>query len=163
MPVAAQPTKTIPRQRGIVSKHVCRGCIDPIVGKSVKAADGRLTGRYHKQCFVCKACRAPFATADFYVIDNDPYCEHHYHQLNNSLCTGCTHGIEGQYLETQTEQKFHPDCFTCLACQAVLCNDYFEIGGQVYCEDHANAALRTQAGLGPKRNMERRTTRLMMM
>lgn len=32
------------------SKGDCRGCSKPIFGKSVKAADGRLTGRYHREC-----------------------------------------------------------------------------------------------------------------
>ncbi len=32
------------------SKGKCRGCEQDIFGKSVKAGDGRLTGRYHKQC-----------------------------------------------------------------------------------------------------------------
>lgn len=38
------------RRPGTASKHTCRGCNQPIMGKSVKAADGRLTGRYHKHC-----------------------------------------------------------------------------------------------------------------
>lgn len=37
--------KTTPRSKGD-----CRGCSKPIFGKSVKAADGRLTGRYHREC-----------------------------------------------------------------------------------------------------------------
>lgn len=113
--------------------------------------------------FVCKTCRSPFATADFYVINNDPYCEQHYHRLNDSLCTKCDRGIEGPYLETQPGQKFHPNCFTCVDCRKVLSDDYFEITGSVYCEQHAVTELRRKEGLGPKRNMERRTTRLMMM
>ena len=48
-------------------KKRCRGCGQAIVGKSVSSADGRLTGRYHKACFVCFTCRSPFETADFYV------------------------------------------------------------------------------------------------
>lgn len=36
------------------TKHHCRGCNEPITGKSVKAADGRLTGRYHKHCMYAK-------------------------------------------------------------------------------------------------------------
>ncbi|KAL1297230.1 hypothetical protein AAFC00_004794 [Neodothiora populina] len=152
------------KRPGTATKHHCRGCKEPIVGKSVKAADGRLTGRYHKHCFVCKTCQSPFATADFYVINNDPYCEQHYHQLNGSLCSKCNLGIEGPYLETQQGQKkFHLDCFTCHCCHKVLSDDYFEIAGTVYCEQHAFTELRRQEGLGPKRNMERRTTRLMMM
>ena len=159
------PIDPIPRPSTATGKrtHSCRGCTKPIIGKSVKAADGRLTGRYHKTCFVCKTCSSPFTTGSFYVFDNDPYCEHHYHQLNNSLCTGCGSGIEGPYLETQTLQKFHSGCLTCGTCREVLSEDYFEVSGAVYCERHAFAAVRSAGGLGPKRNMERRTTRLMMM
>lgn len=95
------------------NKGNCRGCGEIIKGKSVSSADGRLSGRYHKRCFVCKTCQEPFQTADFYVLNNHPYCEQHYHQLNGSLCKSCDRGIEGQYLETELKQKFHPACFTC--------------------------------------------------
>ncbi|KAG9812532.1 hypothetical protein KCU98_g20803, partial [Aureobasidium melanogenum] len=60
-PMASPPTEhgfssrpTSAKRPGTSSKHICRGCSEPIQGKSVKAADGRLTGRYHKHCFVCK-------------------------------------------------------------------------------------------------------------
>lgn len=154
----------------------CRGCHLPIEGKSVKAADGRLTGRWHKECFVCKACHKPFQTADFYVINDQPYCEQHYHEANGSLCNGCNLGIEGQYLETTSGshgsplaggRKFHPHCFTCHDCRSVLRDDYFEISGKVYCERHALAAMRGQARIGGLSSAtpraERRTTKLMMM
>ncbi|KAI9858254.1 MAG: hypothetical protein M1830_006348, partial [Pleopsidium flavum] len=101
------------RRATTANKGNCRGCGELIKGKSVSSADGRLTGRYHKQCFVCKTCKKPFQTADFYVINNHPYCERHYHQLNGSLCRACDRGIEGQYLATESKQKFHPNCFTC--------------------------------------------------
>ena len=115
-----QPTLAPPptRRPTAGNKGNCRGCGELIQGKSVSSADGRLTGRYHKQCFVCKTCRKPFETADFYVINNHPYCERHYHQLNNSLCRSCDRGIEGQYLATESKQKFHPHCFTCQVCTA---------------------------------------------
>ncbi|EME50019.1 hypothetical protein DOTSEDRAFT_68769 [Dothistroma septosporum NZE10] len=157
------------------AKPMCRGCGLMIEGKSVKAADGRLTGRWHKACFVCRSCQQPFMTADFYVMNNEPYCEQHYHEKNGSLCHGCNQGIEGQYLETSTstrfgsiDKKFHPRCFTCCECRQVLAQDYFEITGRVYCERHALAAMRAQARLGSglrppdRRNLlaERRTTRL---
>lgn len=38
------------KRPGTATKHHCRGCKEAIIGKSVKAADGRLTGRYHKHC-----------------------------------------------------------------------------------------------------------------
>lgn len=166
-----------PSKKPSTSKGTCRGCSQLITGKSIKAADGRLTGRYHKDCFVCKTCAAPFATADFYVHDNNPYCEQHYHQLNNSLCKCCDRGIEGQYLEIEGEQKFHPRCFTCSTCKVALRDDYFEFGGMPYCQRHAMAAMNAPApkvdmlgvgmGMGgpgaARRFPERRTTKLMMM
>jgi LIM domain len=130
------------------TKKRCRGCGQGIVGKSVSSADGRLTGRYHKACFVCFTCRSPFETSDFYVLDDHPYCAQHYHELNGSVCSTCKKGIEGQYLETLEQstygtgnpQKFHPDCLTCRTCRVVLRGDYFEWNGQVYCERDARRA-----------------------
>ena len=108
------PQGPLPRpRRTLANKGHCRGCGEIIMGKSVSSADGRLTGRYHKTCFVCKTCKEPFQTTDFYVMNNQPYCGRHYHQLNDSLCKKCDRGIEGQYLETELKQKFHPNCFTC--------------------------------------------------
>ena len=107
------PQAPLPRPRRPANKGHCKGCGELITGKSVSSADGRLTGRYHKTCFVCKTCREPFQTTDFYVMNNHPYCGRHYHQLNDSLCKTCDRGIEGQYLETELKQKFHPHCFTC--------------------------------------------------
>ena len=104
--------KTPARRATLSHKGKCRGCSEVITGKSVSSADGRLTGRWHKRCFVCKTCKEPFPTMDFYVLGNDPYCSRHYHQLNKSLCSNCDRGIEGQYVETE-QQKFHPHCFNC--------------------------------------------------
>lgn len=154
------------RRPSPANKGNCRGCGALIQGKSVSSADGRLTGRYHKQCFVCQTCQRPFPTADFYVMNNQPYCARHYHELNDSLCTNCDRGIEGQYLETELQQKFHPYCFSCQDCHLILRDDYFEFNGKTLCEQHAFGAARTStpSSLGPGRRFpERRTTRLMMM
>ncbi|KUJ18312.1 uncharacterized protein LY89DRAFT_732992 [Mollisia scopiformis] len=154
--------------RPSTSKGNCKGCGEAIKGKSVSSADGRLTGRYHKQCFVCKTCQEPFQTSTFYVINDAPYCERHYHKLNGSVCQTCDKGIEGQYLESERKQKFHPGCLTCADCKRTLRNDYFEMNGRVYCERHAfQRAQQAPRFLGPgaggSNRMERRTTRLMMM
>ncbi|KAH3979216.1 hypothetical protein HBI25_122780 [Parastagonospora nodorum] len=149
------------------SKGKCRGCSEPIVGKSVKDSSGRLTGRYHKHCFVCKTCSDPFPTAEFYVYENSPYCERHYHELNGSVCASCNRGIEGQYLETDARTKFHPKCFNCSTCRVVLRDDYYEVNGQRYCDRHAHSAANPpQSFLGPggfRPRLEKRSTRLMMM
>ena len=160
-----QPESRQPRG---ASKGNCRGCSESIVGKSVKDSSGRLTGRYHKQCFTCRTCGDFFPTAEFYVFENFPYCEQDYHKLNGSLCNWCDRGIEGQYLETDMRQKFHPRCFTCTTCRIVLQDDYYEVGGQKFCDRHAqHAAAPAPSYLGPGvykgRNVQKRRTRLMMM
>ncbi|PLB43297.1 hypothetical protein P170DRAFT_514552 [Aspergillus steynii IBT 23096] len=129
-------------------KGPCRGCGEVILGKSVSSADGRLTGRYHKDCFVCYQCRIPFRTADFYVLRDLPFCAQHYHERNGSLCQGCLTGIEGQFLETNERQgrgpgdrrRYHPQCLTCRTCNVLLNGEYFEWNGQVYCERDARRA-----------------------
>ncbi|KAL5119975.1 hypothetical protein ACEQ8H_002073 [Pleosporales sp. CAS-2024a] len=166
-PFTQAPRVSPHRQDTRPSKGNCRGCLEPIVGKSVKDSSGRITGRFHKHCFVCKTCNDAFPTGEFYVFDNSPYCERHYHELNGSVCPSCNHGIEGQYLETDTRTKFHPRCFTCTTCRVVLRDGYYEFNGQRYCDRHAqSAAAPPQNFLGPggfRPRMEKRSTRLMMM
>ncbi|KAF2396770.1 hypothetical protein EJ06DRAFT_170680 [Trichodelitschia bisporula] len=163
------------------SRGKCRGCGEGITGKSVKAADGRLPGRYHKQCFVCTTCRAPFLTSEFYVHNNAPYCAHHYHEANGSLCRRCNHGIEGAYLETDRRERFHTACFACATCGIKLDGgEYFEVAGRPLCERHAFARAPSpgpgRGGYGPRGRggpwlgpppgvgrPEKRRTRLMMM
>lgn len=174
-PARAHTPEPAPRDRSparrpsrpTTAKGNCKGCGEAIKGKSISSADGRLTGRYHKGCFVCKTCVEPFQTSTFYVIDDAPYCERHYHKLNGSVCTTCDKGIEGQYLESAGKQKFHPECLKCSDCRRNLRNDYFEMNGRVYCERDAFRRAQQGRNLGVPgagtNRMERRTTRLMMM
>ena len=144
-----QSSQGPPNRRGTVgaNKGICRGCLQPITAsqKSISSKDGRLTGRYHKECFACHTCHGPFETADVYIHDDHPFCAEHYHALNGSLCTGCGRGIEGQYLEASnmkdTEaEKYHPECLTCSSCSVSLQNDYYEWKGKAYCERDAKLA-----------------------
>ncbi|SPO06716.1 uncharacterized protein DNG_09410 [Cephalotrichum gorgonifer] len=119
------------------SRGACKSCGDEIRGKSISSADGRLTGKYHKACFVCTTCRDPFTSAEFYVLNDKPYCELHYHTLNGSLCGACGRGIEGQYLEDENLDKYHVGCFRCGDCSMSLVNGYFDVDGVAYCERDA--------------------------
>ncbi|KXJ87647.1 hypothetical protein Micbo1qcDRAFT_20946 [Microdochium bolleyi] len=127
------------------SRGNCKACSEPITGKSISSADGRLTGRYHKACFVCTTCMEPFSSATFYVLNDKPYCEHHYHKLNGSLCGSCNRGIEGQYLEDESRKKYHVACFRCADCGTVLRDGYFEVNGKTYCERDAGKRLQPPA------------------
>ncbi|KAK8044732.1 lim domain-containing protein [Apiospora rasikravindrae] len=134
------------------SRGNCKACRLPITGKSVSSADGRLTGKYHKACFVCTTCMEPFTSAEFYVLDDQPYCERHYHKLNGSLCGTCSVGIEGQYLEDEsTTQKYHPKCFRCGDCGQVLRDGYFEVDGKAYCERDAYRRVQPKPQVAPPR------------
>lgn len=147
------PSSQVPNRRktGGGNRGLCRGCSQPIVAgqKSVSSKDGRLSGRYHKQCFACHTCHRAFETADFYVHDDHPFCAEHYHQMNGSLCDGCGNGIEGQYLEAtdrkgKAAEKFHPHCLICSSCRVGLEDDYYEWMGKVYCERDAKRAAGAQ-------------------
>ncbi|KUI61370.1 Paxillin-like protein 1 [Cytospora mali] len=146
-PLPPSPTKAPDSRRDPAvqaSRGVCRGCDQAITGKSVSSADGRLSGRYHKACFVCTSCREPFQTAEFYVHNDRPYCKHHYHEANGSLCGSCGDGIEGQYLEDETNLKHHVNCFRCGDCKVVLRDGYFDVDGRAYCEKDAWRRLQPQ-------------------
>lgn len=149
-PIQRSATEPIPRpptRSGNRSKGNCKGCGEDITGKSISSSDGRLTGRYHRGCFVCFECHSPFPSADFYVLNNRPYCAQHYHERNGSLCGTCHNGIEGQYLETverngarPERRRFHLECLQCRTCHVLLKGDYFEWNGEVYCEQDARRA-----------------------
>ncbi|KAL2817100.1 hypothetical protein BJX63DRAFT_116666 [Aspergillus granulosus] len=155
-PITRSATEPAPRPLQGRPRGPCRGCGETIMGKSISSADGRLTGRYHRACFVCFQCRTPFETNDFYVLNDRPYCAQHYHERNGSICAGCHNGIEGQYLETNERtgsgpsdrQKFHPECLRCRTCQIDLKGEYFEWNGLVYCERDARRAA---AAVSPHR------------
>lgn len=149
-PVARVPSQTRPRPPPAPSSRGdCKACTLPITGKSISSADGRLTGRYHKACFVCFGCKAPFSSSTFYVLDDRPYCENDYHRLNGSLCNHCGVGIEGQYLEDETARKHHVGCFRCGDCGTVLKDGYFEVGGKAYCEKDAWRRVQQPWMMGP--------------
>jgi LIM domain len=153
--------QTQSRQPGSASagKHTCRGCSHVINGRSLVDASRRLTGRYHKECFTCNDCRAPFPSGEFYVLNNLPYCAFDYHRRNKSLCNGCGIGVEGSYLQTDGEEQkdapaakiWHLECFKCSKCSCVLTGEYWELDGKVLC---TNDAFPNGFGFGRKNSQD---------
>lgn len=91
----------------------CRGCSMLITGKSISSADGKLTGKYHKECFKCahQDCRqSSFPNGEFYVFDDRPYCSMHYHATAGSACAYCGEGIEGNCIATADNKRYHLHC-----------------------------------------------------
>lgn len=149
------------------SKGKCKECGEDIYGKSVSSADGRLTGRYHKECFVCRICQKPFNSTSCYVINDAPYCEAHYHEINGSICFTCNKGIEGKYVETDRRQKHHPSCLRCADCGHILQNNYFEMNGLLYCKRDAYQRAKQNNYLNSEMNekssqIDRQPKRLVM-
>lgn len=145
----------------------CRKCKLSVERGAVKSSDGALRGVFHRSCFSCAACEAPFTDGSFYVFNNQPYCSRHYHQLNGSLCRECESGIEGECRQTDTGDRFHPHCFSCQytskhgSCLEPLA-DYYLVGGQRLCERHADKVGRRLAKAGQK-HLDLRTQKRMTM
>lgn len=125
----------------------CRGCMQVIKGKSVRAADGTLSGRWHAQCFNCYLCAEALSVTEKARVLNDmPYCAQCYHTLNNSSCRRCGQGIEGSCLETRLEGggeplRYHAACLSCVVCNLKLDRSYFEVNRETYCAEHAFSSL----------------------
>lgn len=147
----------------------CRKCNLIVEKGAVKSSDGALRGVFHRSCFSCAACETPFTDGSFYVFNNQPYCSRHYHRLNGSLCRECESGIEGDCRQTDTGDRFHPQCFNCQyssnkngVCKEALA-DYYIVGGQRLCERHANKISRKLAKAGQKQLDLRAQKRMTML
>src|SRR5699024_12549019 len=63
---------------------------------------------WHRSCFACSydGCGISFNKhVQCYALDNFPYCHHHYHLLNNTLCEACSLGIEGECIENELRSE----------------------------------------------------------
>ncbi|KAJ9114759.1 hypothetical protein QFC22_005635 [Naganishia vaughanmartiniae] len=152
----------------------CRRCEKPIETSAVSSRDGQLKGKWHRACFSCYRCSQEFEGDSFYVHDDKPYCQLHYHEANGSLCasTQCGKPIEGPCLLTANNQRYHPGHLACdygdehRPCRDPMM-DYYEIGTLKVCERHKDTALtdtikRSRKGRssGMTAKAEKRRTRL---
>lgn len=151
----------------------CRGCNEAIdsnttskhlkpIFTSTTDAKTTLSGQWHRKCFQCHddKCAVRFSKSTPCFIYNDqPYCFEHYSILNGTVCEECQEGIEGEYIESELQLKFHPSCLRCMQCRNHINGgeSYYVHNNIIYCE--TDAAL---IALHPGDNkMERRRTRIM--
>lgn len=157
----------------------CRMCDQAILAnavgkeKSVFSRTGELSGQWHRRCFTCAYadCQIKFnKSVPCYALNDEPYCNQHYHELNGSLCTECGIGIEGECIENELLQKWHITCLNCEQCHNTIRSDYYLINGATYCEADALAIINGQAysdvngnvrGLSNTDRIEKRRTRMM--
>lgn len=151
-------------------KGPCRGCGNNIIGKSVSASDGTLSGRWHRECFRCAGCdtqnfqrgnlHTTSAAAEFYILRDRPLCHQCYHEEDNSMCPLCGCGIEGACLDDGIS-RYHPACLKCADCQALLDPGYgfiSVVNGVFYCPSHAEIHARAQVARTNSRGEQTKTT-----
>ncbi|CDR37011.1 CYFA0S01e06414g1_1 [Cyberlindnera fabianii] len=141
----------------------CRKCGLEITTKPIYSKSGELSGQWHRPCFTCTLCDVQFnKNISCFVLNDEPYCEYHYHLTNNSLCRVCGNGIVGKCLENDAQDRYHVDCLKCTKCLGHIVSDYLSIDGLVYCEncglEYAQRGNTVHDGETP--NIERRRTRL---
>ncbi|CUM64680.1 uncharacterized protein PRCAT00002289001 [Priceomyces carsonii] len=160
----------------------CRKCHEEVSAlakgseKSIYSKTSNLNGQWHRKCFSCsfENCGIIFSKkVHCYVIEDRPYCHQHYHSLNNTLCSKCHQGIEGECIENELEQKWHLHCLACSRCHNKINEDYFLINETIFCEADAqriingeqvykaaDGNLRT-GGLLSQDKVEKRRTKIM--
>uniref|UniRef100_A0A8C5W001 Four and a half LIM domains 2 n=3 Tax=Lemuriformes TaxID=376915 RepID=A0A8C5W001_MICMU len=78
---------------------------------------------WHKECFVCTACKKQLSGQRFTARDEFAYCLNCFCDLYAKKCAGCTNPISGlggtKYISFE-ERQWHNDCFNCKKCSLSL-------------------------------------------
>eukprot|EP00048_Salpingoeca_helianthica_P013146 m.195790 g.195790 ORF g.195790 m.195790 type:complete len:525 (+) comp15460_c7_seq9:922-2496(+) len=92
----------------------CAKCGQKITSKVLMA----MKKQWHRECFACGHCQQPL-TAEFYELDDVPYCRKDFQELFGLTCAACDEPIPGKYFQVN-EKKFHEHCITCAICSLAL-------------------------------------------
>lgn len=150
----------------------CRVCGDSVVPtargsqKAIYSRTGELSGQWHRGCFSCSyvGCSIKFSkNVTCYALLDNALCQQHYHLLNGTLCHTCNSGIEGECIENDTEQKWHPACLQCTRCHQGINTDYYIVSGEIMCHNDATKAIHTmeRSGMATADKVEKRRTRML--
>ncbi|KAL7721807.1 hypothetical protein QTN25_001448 [Entamoeba marina] len=88
-----------------------------------------MKGKYlvHEECFNCASCGEPLEK--YFMKDKKLMCK----ECACPKCKECGKSIEGKIIRVD-EDRYHPNCFKCPQCQAVIgANDYKIRDGEVFC------------------------------
>uniref|UniRef100_A0A8C9ZCM6 LIM domain kinase 1 n=1 Tax=Sander lucioperca TaxID=283035 RepID=A0A8C9ZCM6_SANLU len=78
-----------------------------------------LSADWHTVCFRCCECSASLSHW-YYEKDGRLFCKKDYWAKFGELCHGCNDPITTGLIMVAGEQKYHPECFTCLNCRAFI-------------------------------------------
>uniref|UniRef100_A0A3B4ZC33 LIM domain kinase 1 n=1 Tax=Stegastes partitus TaxID=144197 RepID=A0A3B4ZC33_9TELE len=98
------------------SLPVCAGCKQRIYDEQYLQA---LNTDWHTVCFRCCECSASLSHW-YYEKDGRLFCKKDYWAKFGELCHGCNDPITTGLIMVAGEQKYHPECFTCLNCRAFI-------------------------------------------
>ncbi|XP_067362597.1 LIM domain kinase 1a isoform X3 [Channa argus] len=98
------------------SLPVCAGCKQRIYDEQYLQA---LNNDWHTVCFRCCECSASLSHW-YYEKDGRLFCKKDYWAKFGELCHGCNDPITTGLIMVAGEQKYHPECFTCLNCRAFI-------------------------------------------
>ncbi|NXQ47454.1 LIMK1 kinase, partial [Catharus fuscescens] len=95
---------------------VCASCGQGIYdGQYLQA----LKADWHADCFRCCECGASLSH-QYYEKDGRLYCKKDYWARFGELCHGCSEQITKGLVMVAGEQKYHPECFSCLNCRVFI-------------------------------------------
>uniref|UniRef100_A0A3P9H2J4 LIM domain kinase 1 n=1 Tax=Oryzias latipes TaxID=8090 RepID=A0A3P9H2J4_ORYLA len=95
---------------------VCKGCERRIYDEQYLQA---LNSAWHSLCFKCCECSALLSNW-YYEKDGQLFCKEDYWAKFGELCHGCSDPITTGLIMVAGEQKYHPECFSCLNCRAFI-------------------------------------------
>ncbi|KAI1902855.1 hypothetical protein AGOR_G00020580 [Albula goreensis] len=95
---------------------VCSGCRLRIYDDQYLQA---LESDWHSVCFRCSECRVSLSHW-YYEKDGQLFCKKDYWARFGELCHGCSEAISTGLIMVAGEQKYHPECFTCLGCGSFI-------------------------------------------
>eukprot|EP01112_Ceratiomyxa_fruticulosa_P000144 TRINITY_DN10167_c0_g1_i1.p1 TRINITY_DN10167_c0_g1~~TRINITY_DN10167_c0_g1_i1.p1 ORF type:complete len:864 (-),score=140.62 TRINITY_DN10167_c0_g1_i1:257-2848(-) len=112
---------------------ICSKCKKEIAGEYRLIMVGETSKSFHVDCLVleCFTCKVPLVDR-FGFRNEELYCEQH---LYSHRCNACSKEITSSFLRTE-DGTYHFECFCCSLCKMKFGNtaEYFEDGGQFYCE-----------------------------
>ena len=131
--------------------RTCKGTVDHDAKASLKpvfSKTGELSGQWHRGCFECfePECTIHFnKSVQCYIYEDNPYCFHHYSEVNGTICNKCRKGIEGTCIQNDVKEMWHIDCLSCEWCHCQIgtsgAEDYYIFEGKVMCPADAQRIM----------------------